>query len=72
MMEDNDNSLPEQRYHLKAPKIWRRRSGDFEVDSSEILLSITQDTVVNDDDTEENVEGEEITDNNDPLTDPLR
>jgi len=68
--------MPDQCRYLKAPTIRRRRSGDFEVDSSKIVLPITQDTVGNDDDTEDNAkgsaEGEGIMDNNNLLTESLR
>ena len=71
MTEDSENPLPDQRRHLKAPTTRSRKSGDFEVYSSEIVLLITQDFIGNDDDTGDNVkgnaEGEGIPDNNNPL-----
>ena len=74
--EDNNNPLPAQRRYLKAPTIWRQRSDDFQVDSSNIVLLITRDTVSYDNDTEDNTEGnaegEGITDNNDPQTEMVR
>jgi len=39
--EDNDNLLPEQHRHRKAPTIWRQRSGDFDSEIKGIVLSIT-------------------------------